>query len=341
MQTQAPSPSAVALRAVCRFLPDGVAGALGGLPGETQAKVEEVRMRAGQPLGITGAMGEPFVTSRGLPTGDPERALRVAPDDVAQTLERMAGFSLYAMEEELRQGYLTLPGGHRVGLVGHALVRQGRVHALKWVSGLNIRLATAQSAGGAAVLSRLLDGMGGIRSSLIVSPPRGGKTTLLRELVRLLSSGVPSLGVAGQAVGVVDERSELGGASEGVATLGLGPRTDLLDGCPKAEGLFMLVRAMGPRVVATDEIGRSEDSAALLEAVTAGVRILATAHAASVAEVLGRPSLASLWQQGAIERFVLLSRRRGPGTIEAVVDASGRDVPEARPGPAVGAAHSA
>lgn len=315
-----------ALSSVTRYLPDAVCRALCALPGETRNKIEEIRLRADQPLGITGAMGEPFVTARGLPTGDPAAALRVDRAAVTATLERMAGFSLYALEEELRQGFLTLPGGHRVGLVGHALVRGGHLHALKWVAGLNIRLAVARASGAEAVLARLVDGAGGIASTLIVSPPRAGKTTLLRELVRLVSAGVPSLGVAGQTVGVVDERSELGGASEGVATLPLGPRTDLLDACPKAEGLFVLVRALGPRVVATDELGRAEDAVAVLEAVHAGVRVLATAHARDLEELRARPSLSPLWVNGAFDRFVVLSRRRGPGTVEAVLDGLGRDV---------------
>jgi stage III sporulation protein AA len=318
--------ASAALAAIGRYLPDAVRDALSALPGETQAKVEEIRLRADRPLGITGAMGEPFVTARGLPTGDPAEALVVAREAVAATLERMAGFSLYALEEELRQGYLTLPGGHRVGFVGRAVVRDGRLHSLKWVSGLDIRVARAAPSRALELLGVLVDGRGGIRSTLIVAPPRAGKTTLLRELVRHVSNGAPALGLAGQAVAVVDERSEIGGAWEGTATLDLGPRTDLLDGCPKADGVFLLVRGMGPRVVATDEIGRPEDARALVEAATAGVRVLATAHADDVASLRARPSLAALWPAGVIERFVVLSRRRGPGTLEAVVDPSGHSL---------------
>jgi stage III sporulation protein AA len=326
MPVPAPQIRAEALRAVCRYLPPDVAGALVALPGETQAKVEEVRLRADGPLGITGSMGEPFVTRAGLPTTDPAMALVVPAAAVRNTLERMSGFSLYTLEEELRQGFLTLPGGHRVGLVGHALVRGGRLHAMKWIAALDIRLATAARAlARTGVLPRIVDGEGGVLSTLVVAPPRAGKTTLLRELVRLVSSGVPECGVSGQSVGVVDERSELGGASEGVATLDLGPRTDLIDACPKAEGVFLLVRAMAPRVVATDEIGRPEDALSLVEAATAGVRVLATAHARDVAELMRRPSLEPLWRAHVVERFVVLSRRRGPGTVERVVDAEGRD----------------
>jgi stage III sporulation protein AA len=328
MPNHALAARADALRAVTAYLPPDVARALLALPGETQAKVEEIRLRAGQPLGITGSMGEPFVTAAGLPTTEAASALWVSAAAVRSTLERMAGFSLYTLEEELRQGFLTLPGGHRVGFTGHAVVRQGRLHAMKWVASLDIRLATAATSHALSpVMPRLLDGTGGIHSTLIVSPPRGGKTTLLRELARLVSTGVPELGLSGQSVGVVDERSELGGASEGVPTLALGPRTDLIDACPKAEGLFLLVRAMGPRVVATDEIGRAEDAVALVEAATAGVRVLATAHARDDVEVTARPSLRPLFEAGVVERFVVLSRRRGPGTVERVLDADGREAP--------------
>ncbi len=316
-----------ALSAAADYLPPEVARALNALPGETRTKVEEIRLRADRPLGITGSMGEPFVTAAGLPTTDPARALVVPAAAVRSTLERMAGFSLYALEEELRQGFLTLPGGHRVGFAGRAVVRGGRLCALKWVAALDIRLARAGHVQArTTVLPQLLDGDGGIRPTLIVAPPRAGKTTLLRELVRLVSGGVPELGVPGQTVGVVDERSELGGASEGVATLDLGPRTDLIDACPKADGVLVLVRAMAPRIVATDEIGRADDALALVEAATAGVRILATAHARSLAEVMARPSLDALFGAQVVERFVVLSRRRGPGTVQAVVDALGRDV---------------
>jgi stage III sporulation protein AA len=316
-----------ALRTAARYLPPDVARALLALPGETQAKVEEVRLRADQPLGITGSMGEPFVTRAGLPTTEAALALAVPAADVRATLERMSGFSLYTLEEELRQGFLTLPGGHRVGFAGHAVVREGRLHAMKWVASLDIRLATAAATNArSAVLPRLVDGEGGIHSTLVVAPPRAGKTTLLRELVRLVSTGAPELAVSGQAVGVVDERSELGGASEGVPTLSLGPRTDLVDACPKAEGMFLLVRALGPRLIATDEIGRPEDANAIVEAATAGVRVLATAHARSLEELRARPSLRPLWRTRVIERFVLLSRRRGPGTVERVLDGDGCDV---------------
>ncbi len=312
------------LDGVGRYLPEAVRRSVLALPRETETKVEEIRLRAERPLGVTGVMGEPFLTARGLPTQDPTQALLVHREEIESTLERMAGFSVYALEEELRQGFLTLPGGHRVGIVGHTVLENRRVRLIKQVGGLDIRIARAVPGSALAILPYLLDGHGSLCSTLVVSPPRAGKTTLLRELIRLVSAGVPSLGLIGASVGVADERSELGAVDHGVPTLDLGPRTDILDGCPKAEGLLMLIRAMGPRVLATDELGRSEEAEALLEAVSAGVRLMATVHGTSLKDVKRRPGLRPLWEGGVFERAVLLSRRKGPGSVECVEDGEGR-----------------
>lgn len=313
---------------VVRYLPEPVRRSVLAIPRETETKVEEIRLRANRPLGVTGVMGEPFLTARGLPTQDPSQALWVRAEEIEGTLERMAGFSVYALEEELRQGFLTLPGGHRVGIVGHTVTESGRVRLIKQVGGLNIRIARAVPGSALTLIPHLLDGRGQFLATVLVSPPRGGKTTLLRELVRLVSGGVPSLGLGGISVGVADERSELGAVFHGVPTLDLGPRTDVLDGCPKAEGLLMLIRAMGPRIVATDELGRAEDARALLEAASAGVVVMATIHGRDFAEVKKRPDLKSLWDGGVFDRIVLLSRRHGPGSVERVWDARGQIVME-------------
>lgn len=312
-----------ALEMVLRYLPEPVRRSVLAIPRETESKVEEIRLRAGRPLGVTGVMGEPFLTARGLPTQDPAQALWVHRQEIETTLERMAGFSVYALEEELRQGFLTLPGGHRVGIVGHTVTEHGHVRLIKQVGGLNIRIARAVPGQALSLLPHLLDSHGGLCSTVLVSPPRAGKTTLLRELIRLISTGVPTLGLAGLSVGVADERSELGAVYAGTPTLDLGPRTDVLDGCPKAEGLMMLIRAMGPRVLATDELGRADDARALLEAVGAGVRLCATVHGTDLDDVKRRPDLLALFEARAFDRVVVLSRRKGPGTVESVQDGTG------------------
>ena len=290
------------------FLPSRVAGALRGLPGSVLAAVEEIRLRTGRPLAVT-------VAGRAVPAGN----LVVEAADMQACVELISASSLYALEEELRRGFLTLPGGHRVGLAGQAVLSDGKVRALKHLAGLNIRVAREVKGVAAPLVPHLYDRKTDrIRHTVLVSPPGGGKTTVLRDLVRLLSEGVSSLRLPGRAVGLVDERSEVAGCYRGVARLDVGPNTDVLDNCPKAQGLMMFLRSMGPRVLATDEIGREADVDALLEAVSAGVSLLATAHAGSAAELCRRPALARLMGAGAVERVVVLGRTPTPGTVVGI-----------------------
>ncbi len=156
--------------------------------------------------------------------------------------------------------------------------------------------------------------------TLIISPPQAGKTTILRDLIRYLSCGVPELKIPGFSVGVVDERGEIAASYGGVPQHDLGPRVDVLDHCPKAIGMLMLLRSMSPHVIATDEIGRQQDVDAIWEMVYTGVSILATVHAAHWAELEQRPHLRELIAERVFKRYIFLSRRKGPGTIEGIWD---------------------
>ncbi len=283
------------------------------------AVLEEIRLRANQPLLIRLTGRDVFLNAEGVEVG-PSQAYRVTSEDLSETLERLTQSSIYAAEEEIRQGFLTLPGGHRVGITGEAVLQQGRVQTLKHITGLNFRVAKEAKGFGLNVLPFLTTSEGRLFHTLILSMPRAGKTTLLRSLIRLLSDGVPELNLQGQTVGVVDERGELAGMWQGVPGFNLGVRTDILDGCPKAVGMSMLIRAMAPQIVAVDELGQDEDALAVTEALRSGVSVLSTAHASSLAEARARPSLERLLTAGVFERLVILSRREGPGTIEGVLD---------------------
>jgi len=282
-------------------------------------EVEEIRLRVGQPLMVRTSDMDLFLNQDGGVTS-PEKAYVVMREDLVWALERMTHSSLYAAEDDLKQGFLTLPGGNRVGVTGEAVVLRGQIQTLKHVSGLNVRIAREIQGQGLKIMPLLIGADGMFCHTLLISPPRAGKTTLLRDLIRILSNGAPQIGFKGQTVGVVDERGELAGMWQGVPTYNLGYRTDVLDGCPKASGMNMIVRSMAPQVIAMDELGHTDDVTALLDALRTGVRILSTAHASSLEEALDRPTLAHLLEQGVFERLVVLSRKHGPGTIDGVYD---------------------
>ena len=311
------------LSGLLAFLPAAVATSLAALPLEVKAALEEIRLRRERPLQVRWGAGEGWVQAGGTLTAVPNLAYIVSENDLSQTIQALTRSSLYALEEELRSGYITVRGGHRVGLVGEAVVRQGEVQTLKYFAGLNLRLARSIPGCARELMPYLLE-QGRPLNTLILSPPRCGKTTLLRDIIRLFSNGIGELKFPGVNVGVVDERSEIAGCWLGVPQLDVGPRTDVLDRCPKAAGMLMLLRSMGPEVIATDEIGRPEELAALQDILNAGVTILASVHAGSLEELKHRPGWRPLLERGFWQRLIILGRTLGPGTIEFLLSGDGR-----------------
>lgn len=306
------------METVLPYLAPAVRERVGEAARELGCGIEEIRLRAGRPLELVTHARRAFVDACGRPVDRADAAPPLPQEEVARTFQLVCQGSVYAWEEQLRGGFVTLPGGHRVGVSGRVIVEGGRVRTVRPVGGLNVRVARQVPGAALRVLPHVLGSGGRLLSTLLLSPPGAGKTTLLRDLVRLVSAGDAARGMPAAKVTVVDERSELAGSREGVPTLDVGPRTDVLDGCPKAEGMLLAIRALSPEVVAVDEIGRAEDVVALREALRAGVTVLATAHAASVEDARRRPALRSLLVPGAFERVVVLSRRHGPGTVECV-----------------------
>ncbi|WP_058303708.1 stage III sporulation protein AA [Gorillibacterium timonense] len=291
------------------LLPPGVKSVMSKLPAEVTLRLEEIRIREGRPLEILYGGKHAFPDSLGRLFASPQNAYVPGREECSRLLDLLTRHSLYSYEEELRRGYITIAGGHRIGLAGRAILEGGKVKLLKDVTSFNIRYARQVKGCGVKVLPLLIDpDSSSIHHTLVLSPPQQGKTTLIRDLVRLLSEGTREL-PGGRKVGVVDERSEIAACVRGVPTFDLGPRTDVLDGCPKAEGMMMMIRSMSPEILVVDEIGTAEDAEAVWEAMNAGIRVIATAHGRDLAEGSSRPALKRLLQEGIFTRLVQLTRQ--------------------------------
>ncbi|SJZ37294.1 stage III sporulation protein AA [Garciella nitratireducens] len=283
-------------------------------------KVEEIRIRENRPLMLSLNNKDYMLTKDGKFTNFLEDSYIVKKEDTANILQLISDYSLYAIEEELRNGFITLKGGHRVGLTGKAVLENGKIRTLKYISGFNFRISKEIKGVANPVISYIRHPEEEIYHTLIISPPQCGKTTLLRDLIRQISNGNEKNGFKGYKVGIVDERSELAGCYKGVPQNDIGIRTDVLDACPKAQGMIMLIRSMSPHIIATDEIGSREDMEAIEEALNAGIKLITTVHGKNIDEIIRKPVLREIIQKKIFQRMIVLSNRKGPGTIEEIIE---------------------
>ena len=279
----------------CALLPGRLRVLAMTLPLERKAAAEELRLRIGRAMYLTFPEGE-----------QPLPQTRVTRSDLEQVLDRATEYSRYTAAETIRHGYVTAAGGFRVGLCGTALPAGERNEGVRDVSSLSIRIPRVREGIARPILADLLEDARPL-SALLLSPPGGGKTTLLRDLVHIFSQGTelaPPVRVA-----LVDERGELAAVHRGRPQLEVGPHTDVMDGCPKALAVPMLLRAMTPQVIALDEVALPEDVAAVRAAANCGVTLLATAHAASLADLKARETGRALLETGVFRRVVLIEGR--------------------------------
>ena len=271
------------------------------VPDYRKAQAEEFRLRAGRPMTLVTTEGELFVSDE-LPRQS------VTQSDLEQLCDTVTGYSRYAASESMGKGYLVGRGGFRVGLCGTVVLRDGVGVNLRDISSASVRISR-QAAGLCRDMTQLLPEGESFQSTLIAAPPGAGKTTLLREMVAALSNGSDER--APLRVGVVDERGELAGMYRGVPQLDVGFHTDVLDGCPKALGIPMLLRSANPQVIAVDEITAEEDLAAMAAAANCGVALLATIHALDGEELRRKPLYPVLATSQVFRRLITISVEAG------------------------------
>ena len=282
-------------RQAAEVLPEHLRRAALARCADEQAVAEEFRLRSGQKMSLLGPEGETSISAEPV-TGQ----------DLQAVLDRATEFSAYRCAGSIRQGYVTVRGGCRVGICGTAVLRGGEIATVGELSSLSIRIARAAFGVAKDVYPKLWS-EGSFESTLILSPPGGGKTTLLRDLIRCLSKGSqthPALRVA-----VVDERGEIAAARGGCAQFDVGPHTDILTGTEKAEGISMLLRAMNPQVIAVDEITAPEDIRAMTVAANCGVAFLATVHGRDLDELRRRKLCRELLDTELFHPFIVLEGR--------------------------------
>ncbi len=268
------------------------------MPGELQ----EIRIRAGKQCVFR--------------TSSRTKALnwQPTPREVEIVAEALCGHSLYARREEVRQGFVTLMGGHRLGLCGSVVMRAGEPHSLASPASLCLRIA-GQWPGAAEPVYPLLCERNRVSNMLIIGPCASGKTTFLRDIARML-------GDACIQTAVIDERGEIAACVSGTPQLDVGKATDVIDGCPKPYAVNWLIRSMNPQVIITDELASTQDVAAVLDAMACGCSVVASVHGTSLTDLASRPVMASMMARRIIDYFVVLSGE-GCGQIIAVHDKNG------------------
>ena len=265
--------------------------------------LQEIRIRIEKPVIVIDEAGEhvlKYIVSR---------------EDVKYILQRISNYSLYACEEDIRQGFITIKGGHRVGLAGECVMEDGKIKTIKNISSLNIRICKEIKGCSKEIIECIYNDKK-IYNTMIISPPKCGKTTILRDIARVLSE-------KGKKISIIDERSEVAACYHGVPQMDVGIRTDVLDNCLKSEGMIMAIRSLSPEVIVCDEIGTIKDVEALYMAFNSGVNIIVTIHGDSIEDLYNRKVFTEIINNNILKRVVKLGTSKGVGTIEKVYSLEG------------------
>lgn len=292
-----------------------ISSALLNLPENIKADTQEIRIRTGRPVMLCGLYGVCFLFAGGrVSFTSHDSAITATKEQVANTLKKASGYSLYSHQDSIAKGFLTFGSGHRMGICGTVVGSDGRIINVRDASSLNIRIARDHSGCSLQILNSLW--AGGIGSLIITGPPLCGKTTILRDMAKQLSSGYMDNYFK---VSVVDERYELSDFTDNGE--GLGINCDVLRGCKKDEGIIHVVRSMAPEIVICDEIGSLNDAKAVTEGLNSGVKFLLSVHSNGREDFFLRPQVRTLLSTGEFRTVVFLKNAMNPGQVSGIIKA--------------------
>lgn len=305
---------------VIEFTSKKLRESLSKIPNIYKKDIEELRLRINTPLNIFHGNNDYFLKKNGNLALNPKEGIIVDREEINKTFQLITNYSIYSLEDEIKNGFITLKGGHRVGIGGKVIFGKNGIEGIKNISSLNFRIGREKEGISLDILKHLIDSKGNFQNTLIISPPQCGKTTLLRDIVKNLSDGVKDLNIDGIKIGLVDERSEIAGVYNGIPQKSVGIRTDILDSCHKSLGIIMLIRSMSPEIIAVDEIGSADDVMAIQEALRAGIKLIATIHGYSIEDIRERISMEDLFKEKIFRRYIILDNSLGVGTIREILD---------------------
>ena len=258
-------------------------------------ELQEIRMRTDRPI-ILRLREKDFILQYNIPQSE-----------ILQIVERLCENSIYAYKNQICEGFITVKGGHRVGLTGSCVIENGKIVNVKYISSLNFRIAREVLNCSTRVLREIIDIENkSIYNTIIVAPPGRGKTTILRDVIRRLSNGIDEINFKGKTCGVVDERGEIAAMYKGVPQNDVGIRTDIIENVTKNQGIHMLVRTMAPEIIAFDEIGSSDDVEAIHYALYSGVKGIFTMHGKNIEDIKNNRQIYELIENREIQKVVFL-----------------------------------
>jgi len=283
------------MKEILKYMPSKISKKILEIMEDKLEKIEEIRLRVDRPII--------------LKSSEDEKVIKyfISAEEILSCLQAICENSIYTYQNQIAEGFVTIRGGHRVGITGSCVIENGKIININYIYSLNFRIARQVLGSSNNILKYILNlDTNTIYNTLIVSSPGIGKTTILRDVIRQISSGIKEIKFVAINVGVVDERGEIAALYKGIPQNDIGIKTDILDNVPKSIGMKMLIRSMTPKVIVADEIGSFEDIEAIKYAICSGCKGLFTAHGSNFEDISLNPIIKNLIGTNIIERVIFL-----------------------------------